>query len=384
MVICELSNCTGCGMCVNICRQKAITMAEGEHGFIFPKINNEICIDCNLCKSRCPSNSQIPTGNNVQNVYAAWNRNNEIRGTSSSGGIFYLLSNFVIDKGGVVAGVAWNKRNHPQHILIDNVDDIGLLQGSKYSQSNTQNIYAEIKELLQSGRIVLFSGTPCQNIALKSYLGKEYCNLVNIDLVCHGVPSNRMLDDYYNMFNRKVDKVRLRYKDPWWDYCFVRLDFEDGSKYQALTIEDDYFNLFNIGFSLRESCHNCKYANTHRYGDITLADFWGFKAHNFKTRDYNKGTSCVLINSEKGKRLFDAIKDFSFYEESTLDEAINGNKCLKEPFKVDKIVLDQFWRDYESGMNIHKLNKKYCAGTFQLPKFMTLRRLVRKYRWLLK
>ena len=382
-VICDLKKCTGCGMCTNICPKGAITMAEGEHGFVFPKIDQALCVDCNLCKSRCPSNAEQATDTNVKTVYAAWNRDKVTRAKSTSGGLFTLFAKAIIDQGGVVCGVAWNDKNHPEHILAENAEELVKFQSSKYSQSNTGDIYRKVKKILDAGKPVLFSGTPCQNTALRSYLGKDYYNLFNIDLVCHGVPSNKTLDAYFNLFKKEIKQVRLRYKDPYWDYCFVRIDFTDGTKYQDLTINDAYFNLFNIGYTLRESCHNCQYASINRKGDITLADFWGYRAHSFATRNYNKGTSCVLINSEKGQQLFDMIKTSIYYEEATLEQAIRGNKCLKEPFRIEQDKLKQFWEDYESGLGIDELNEKYTANTFKLPEHLQLRRLKSKWRWII-
>lgn len=268
--------------------------------------------------------------------------------------------------------------------MCDNVNDLEKLRGSKYSQSNTGDIYRKIKHELSVGRKVLFSGTPCQNAALKSYLVKDYYNLFLIDLVCHGVPSNKMLDDYFNLFHKKIHNVRLRYKDPYWDYSFVRIDFVDGTKYQVRTIYDDYFNLFNVGYSLRDSCHECRYTTLHRESDITLADFWGYKAHNFKTVNYNKGTSLIIVNSKKGQEVVSLIKKAMYIEKSNIDTAVKGNKCLKEPFKIDEQKLEEFWYDYENGMTVKELNQKYAAGAFTLPKHLVLRRNINKFRWIIK
>jgi len=267
-LVCELEKCTGCGMCSNVCPKNAIEMSEGERGFVYPKIDKNLCIECNLCRNKCPSNVFQATETNVKKVYVSWNKDKKIRKNSSSGGIFTEIAKKIIEQGGVVCGVAWNEEFHPHHILVNRTKDISKLQGSKYSQSITGDIYKLIKEKLDKGILILFSGTPCQNAALKSFLGKNYQNLYSIDLVCHGVPSNKMLDNYLFLFEKDIQNVRLRHKDPFWDYSFVRIDFKDGTKYQKLTIEDDYFNLFNVGFTLRNSCHNCQYANTNRKGDI--------------------------------------------------------------------------------------------------------------------
>ncbi len=382
--ICEQNKCTGCGMCTNICPEQAIKLKEGLHGFVFPIIDESLCINCGLCEIKCPSNLEKQCRSTVQEVYAAWNHDKKVRKESSSGGIFTLIAEKLLEEGGVVAGVAWDEQFHPHHVMCDNVNDLEKLRGSKYSQSNTGDIYRIIKHELSTGRKVLFSGTPCQNAALKSYLDKDYYNLFMVDLVCHGVPSNKILDDYFNLFHKKINNVNLRYKDPYWDYSFVKIDFVDGTKYQVRTIYDDYFNLFNVGYSLRESCHECRYTTLHRESDITLADFWGYKAHNFKSINYNKGTSLIIINSRKGQELINLVKKTIYVEKSNIDTAIRGNKCLKEPFKIDEQKLAEFWHDYENGMTVKELNQKYTAGTFTLPKHLVLRRNINRFRWIIK
>lgn len=383
-IICTQNKCTGCGMCTNICPKQAIKMREGLHGFNFPIIDESLCVDCGLCYKKCPANIEKQCDSTVKNVYAAWNKNKEVRRNSSSGGIFTVLAEKVLESGGLVIGVAWDDNFRPQHIICESADDLKRIRGSKYSQSNTEDIYINVKQELTAGKKVLFSGTPCQVAALKSFLEKEYENLFCVDLICHGVPSNKMFDNYLSSFGKKIENVRLRYKDPYWDYSFVRLDFEDGTKYQNRTIHDDYFNLFNVGYSLRMSCHDCRFTTLHRESDITLADFWGYKAHNFKTINYNKGMSLIIVNSEKGQELLNSVKKSIYVEKSNIDIAIKGNKCLKEPFKIDERKLEEFWNDYENGMAVKELNQKYAEDTFTLPKHLALRRIFNKFRWIVK
>jgi coenzyme F420-reducing hydrogenase beta subunit len=382
--ICDLSACTGCGMCASICSKKAITLEEGLHGFLYPNIDQNTCINCGLCQKKCPSNQAIELPENIEKVYAAWSKNTRVRKESTSGGVFSTLADFFVSNGGLVVGVAWDNKLHPYHIIASSKEEIIKFRGSKYSQSNTSDIYNQVKVQLDKGKKVLFSGTPCQIAALKSFIGGAHAGLYTIDVVCHGVPSNQFLDKYYAQFNKPIYRIQLRKKDPFWDFSYVSIDFTDGTHYQALTIEDDYFNIFNVGYSLRSSCHECRYANTRRNSDITLADFWGFTAHNFATRNYNKGTSLILVNSNKGNELINSIQSQLFLEEATLQMAINGNKCLSEPFRIDDKSLSEFWSDYDEGMSIFELNKKYCANRFALPKHLWIRRLYYKWKWAIK
>ena len=382
--ICDTSECTGCGLCSNICPHRAIKMMENEFGFFYPVID-ENCVKCGLCKKKCPMNNTIQNQKFDQLVLVSWSNDKNNRRESTSGGIFSELSKCIIRQGGVVAGVKWAEDFSPMHVVVECEDEISKLKGSKYAQSKTSDIYLQVKNWLVTGKKVLFSGSPCQVAALKLFLGREYTNLFTVDLVCHGVPAAKMLLQHYSeLHDTQVKDVHLRYKDPYWDYTYVKIDYIDGYKYQDLTINDDYFNLFNIGYSLRMSCHNCKYASISRVSDITLADFWGYTPSNYKAHSYNEGTSCVIINSEKGKELYALIKDKVYYEKSSIEVAIRGNKCLAEPFKIDEKSLSNYWIDVRNGYSIHELNKKYAANTFKLPKYLWLRRLLKKYKWIIK
>ena len=382
--ICKKENCTGCGMCANLCSKQAIKMLEDKYGFVYPSIDNSLCVGCNLCRSKCPANQNISRCCNIKKVYAAWNKNSKIRKNSTSGGVFSAIASNFIKGGGYVVGVVWDDSFLPEHVLTNDENDIVKFQGSKYSQSNTGKIYHTIKEKILEGEKVLFSGTPCQVAALKSFVGREHEKLYTIDLVCHGVPSNQALMKHYSSFGKEIENVHLRYKDPYWDYSFVKIEFKDMTTYQELTINDAYFNLFNIGYLLRSSCHNCQYTSQCRTGDITLADFWGYKATGFKDINFNKGTSCICVNSQKGQNIIDMLGENVSHVEAELELAVQGNKCFTEPFRIEKQKVAQFWDDYVAGVSLVELNEKYCAKTFSIPKYLWLRRLYRKYRWVFK
>lgn len=388
MEICSLSHCTGCGMCTNICPRKAITMNDGAHGFVYPSINPDKCINCGLCAKKCPANTEKQTKSTMKKVYAAWNTEKTTRKKSTSGGICSLLENEILKDGGAVVGVKWSENFSAEHSIAFNNKQAEAFRGSKYVQSKTGDIYLKVRELLESGKKVLFTGTPCQTAALKSFLGKDYNGLFIVDLVCHGVPSYdcfiRFLNEISTGYNKKISNVRLRYKSPYWDYCSVRIDFEDGTHYQKYTVDDPYFTLFNIGFSLRESCHNCIYTTTHREGDITLADFWGYVPSGFKMRNYNKGISVFAVNTDKGSILFDKIKKYLNFEAVSIEAALKTNKSFSEPFVIAKEKLDDFWNDYTNGLSIGKLCSKYVTKPFKLPNLLFLRRLKKRYNWVIK
>lgn len=386
MNICPPELCTGCGMCSNLCHQNAIKMTKDIHGFVYPKISSDKCTGCGLCTAKCPALREKKAGSTMKDIYAAFNKNKKTLKNSSSGGVFNLIANEIIKENGLVAGVRWNSDFCPEHSLASSFDEIKEFSGSKYAQSNTKRIYSEIKEALNSQKKVLFSGTPCQVAALKSFLGKEDNNLFTVDLVCHGVPSYEMLEKYLQQTaqGKKIKKVNLRHKSPYWDYCSVRIDFDDGSHYQKYTVDDSYFTLFNIGYSLRESCHSCKFTTTNREGDITLADFWGYTPASAKMRNYNRGISLIAVNTEKGAELFGKIKKDLNFEVKTYNSALRTNKSLSEPFTLPKENLAAFWKDYENGMTVNELCKNHVKTPFCIPNLLFLRRLKRKYGWMLK
>ncbi len=386
MEICTPASCTGCGMCSNICPVNAITMANGENDFIFPKIDDTACIKCNKCAKACPANQAIDRSINVKNTYAAWNKNSAVRKRSSSGGVFSVLASQILEEGGVVIGVALQDLE-ARHVVITKESDLPALNGSKYVQSNTGDIYKQVKKQLEAGKKVLFSGTPCQVHAIRQYLGKEYENLICIDVICHGVPSLTMLYKHIAEVSgdRKAKDIIFRYKDPYWDYSYVKIEYMDGGiPYQELTVDDDYFHLFNISFTIRKSCHECHYANTHRQGDITLADYWGYRAHNLKMNNYFDGISLILVNSNRGKALLEEIASDLQIELASLEDAKRGQKCLSEPFKLPDEDLKAFWEDYNKGMSISELSRKHYPKKFVRPKHLWFRHLKAKYKWLLK
>ncbi len=386
MTICPREWCTGCGMCENLCPHGAIKMINDAYGFCYPSINADICTKCDLCSKKCPQNSKTKKLEQKQDVYAAWNRNSKTRKSSTSGGVFSVAANKIFENGGIVFGVEWDENFNTRHCAIKTPEDLYRINGSKYVQSATGDVYKQVKESLLSGVLVLFSGTPCQVAALKSFLGKTYKNLYTIDVVCHGVPSyevfNRHLKEISGNNVSDIKNVFLRYKKPCWNFSSVKIDFCSGKSYITPTVEDAYFNLFNFNFSLRESCHNCKYTSVNRESDITLCDFWGYSPKSFRMSDFDKGVSGVLINTEKGKKLFSEINNSMVFEKKDISDIKKGNRCLEKPFDAPP-EKDDFWQDFIEGMPVSELNNKYIKKPFVLPKLLWLRRLKRSYKWII-
>jgi coenzyme F420-reducing hydrogenase beta subunit len=333
--------CTGCNNCYNICPQNAITMIPDDEGFWYPAINHEKCTRCGLCSKQCPVMSGLNSDNfSTPYVYAAWNRDEDIRINSTSGGIFTELATYIISIGGCVVGAKYNEDLTVAHYIINRLDDIEKLRQSKYMQSDIGLIFREIKRLISSGRIVLFCGTPCQNAGLMNFLGNQLERLYLCDFICRGVISPKVYKKYIDMleskYHNKVKRIQFKDKTYGWNRFGTMVEFENGRKY----IRDRYSDLYMVGYLeynlyLRPSCHNCNFKKLPRNSDLTLGDFWGIS----KTRphlDADKGTSVVIVNSIKGQQLFDNIKKNIYCEECQLSDVISENTCLLNSTPVGK------------------------------------------------
>lgn len=328
-------NCSGCAACYNVCPNDAITMKEDDEGFLYPEINEKLCTNCLICEKVC----QIYNDNNKNaenpDCYALAQYDAE-RMKSSSGAIFPLMAQRIIEKGGYVSGVAFVD-NNVEHVLINDINEIDKLRGSKYIQSDIKDIYKKIKTLLDDNKTVLFSGTPCQVEGLKLYLNKEYQNLYTIDLVCHGVPSKKVYREYIKEINPDAKTYYSNFRDKMTGWKNSSATTTVNNKSISKSIKDDfYMQAFLKDLALRKSCFECKYAKIQRQGDITLGDFWSIKKYK-KSLDDDKGTSLVLVNNKKGRELYDLIKDnLKINKKVPLKYAIKGNPNLVRPSLINE------------------------------------------------
>lgn len=342
MEICKRDQCTGCFACVNICPKHCITMAEDEYGFIYPQIDEERCIHCDACKRVCLNHREI-SYHGTLHTYAAWARSSEDRQSSSSGGAASVLAQWVLDQGGVVFGAVWDGNNEACHACITKKRELGRLKGSKYVHSYINDTFTQCKRYLLKGRVVLFIGTPCQIEGLKGFLGyKEFTNLYLVDIVCHGVPSHKMLQQHLQRIlgkdGNKAYQILFRVNN---QYKFI---VRDSLKeiYRMKLSYDEYIRPFLEGAICRSNCYTCKFARPERVSDITLGDFWGIDKKLFEAEE-GKGISCVLIHTEKGQQLLEQVKDKLELTERSTDEAVKGNSQLKSPVyrneKREKILV---------------------------------------------
>lgn len=364
MIICNETACTGCMVCAEICPQSAITEGYNEKGFVHPVVDPILCIGCGMCKEVCVINKQELNKKQGAGVYASWLKNKGQRLKSSSGGTFQALARIIIGDGGVVYGAGYTEDYLVSHMRIDSTKDIKKLRGSKYVQSDTYGIYSRVQYDLESKVPVLFSGTPCQVNALKNFLKKEYCNLYLIDVVCHGVPSPKLLKDYLRWIKDKyqsaITEINFRHKKPGWSVFSIKIDFKNGKQYIGSKFKDPYWYFFNNDLPLRESCYECRFTAPERTGDITLGDFWLLKAKRFSQRGFENGVGLVLTNTMKGKELLKRIACEIYCESRTWEEAFQSNKSLLEPWgKPEK--YDTFWYDYSKTSFDNMVVKYACV-----------------------
>lgn len=323
--------CIGCYACATICPRHLITMKEDKNGFTYPMIvNKNECISCNKCNQVCPAITTHSVSK-IKKAYAARNKNYNVRRESSSGGIFYLLAKNIIENNGIVFGARFDDDFSVVHDWVSRASELHLFQGSKYVQSNIGNSLLDAKKFLDQGRLVLFSGTPCQVAALKDYLGKDYNNLYTQEIMCYGVPApgvwRRYIQYIQNRYKSKIVNISFRNKDNGWREYQCVFSFQNGKSHRVYHDNDLYMKGFIEGLYLRDACYECQFKGNNHQGDLVLADFWGIERI-CDTIDDNKGASLILILSEKGKKLFDIIENDMCFCEVDANKAIQYNPAF--------------------------------------------------------
>jgi coenzyme F420-reducing hydrogenase beta subunit len=333
------AECTGCAACVNVCPKECISMSVDSSGFSYPYVNLAECINCELCKNICPLivNKEKDISN-LPSIFAAWSKNEDVRHSSTSGGIFSEIAIAKLRTGGKVVGASYNSKNMVNHKMIQQEKDVALLRQSKYIQSDIGLIYRSVKKELDTGVQIVFAGAPCQIAGLKSYLLKTYTNLLTVDFICRGVNSPKAyqywLDELEKKFYSRVNNVWFKYKKYGWKaspLC-TRISFENGKTYVANAEKNTFMRGYLEGnLYLRPCCSECRFKGEVRESDITLADFWSIP----KELDDDHGTSLIMINSKAGKQLFDEIENNIIYYPRNYEEISRGNVCFRESAKLN-------------------------------------------------
>ena len=346
------ADCCGCTACVSICAHKAITMKPDTLGFLYPEVDVNKCTNCGLCEKICAFNDNYDTSMNLETPYVYGARHKDIKEveTSRSGAAFIAISDWILEQGGVVYGVGYKDHFRVSHKRAVTKEQRNEFKGSKYVQSDLGDIFLQVKKDLRDGKIVLFSGTPCQTSGLNSFIGKNYRqNLYLVDIVCHGVPSPYIWRDYISYYERKYKKkiVSVDFRDKkvygWQDHKETFI-LDNGEKVNPK--HNPFAYLFCKHIMLRQSCGNCHFCNTTRPSDITIADFWGWEKTNSDFNKDNKGISLLLINTEKGKSLFENIKDKLYTFRAKLEDCLQPNLKQASAINLHSLEFEKLYEKY--------------------------------------
>lgn len=343
--IIEKKDCCGCGACAQVCPKRCIKLEEDSQGFSYPSINIKSCINCGLCEKVCPYLNQDPPRIPIK-VYAAINNNESVRMKSSSGGIFSMIAEDIINNGGVVFGARFNEDHELIHDFSETIDGVRYFRGSKYLQSRINDTYIQARAFLKIGRTVLFSGTPCQIAGLKKFLRKNYENLVTIEIVCHGVPSPLVWRDYLKNIrgNHEIGFVSTKLKiDSWRRYFYCITDNSNNYLVCESSSKNIYHQAYLKNFSIRPSCFNCPAKAGKSNSDITLGDCWGIDKM-MPSIDDDKGVSYVSCGTQKGLEVVN--KTVATRYEVPYEDCIRFNSCIINSTKMPSHYMD-FWHKYQ-------------------------------------
>ena len=356
-------NCTGCGACVQRCPKQCISWTTKEFDFRYPRIDEASCINCGLCEKVCPIDKELkaPT---AQKTYAAVHKDSAVLEKSTSGGAFTALADTIFSRGGVVYGAAMLNGMQVKHIRTEDKISFADLRSSKYLQSDTGTTYQMVEQDLKQGKVVLYSGTPCQIDGLKCFLRKEYENLYTADIVCHGVGSQAYFDKYMEFAKERYGKIkalRFRAKEYAGWSCgggvVVVGTSNSEKKIPYRDFDNYYYSYFLSGDIYRKCCYSCKYANTKRVGDFSLGDYWGVEALKLPLQTEN-GCSLLLVNNDRAEKLLETVVDLDKVE-TTIEQAAHCNKQLNEPSRLPESRKKRI-EEYESmsGSQVQKVYLK--------------------------
>ena len=349
--------CSGCFACCNICPVDAISMKVNEEGFWYPSVDEEACIHCGRCIHVCQIDNKKPQKVDMNTeAYACMNLDTGKRLASSSGGIFIELAQYVIDHGGIVFGAAFDDDLKLRHTFASTMEECRAFMGSKYLQSRIGRSYSDAKRFLDQKRMVLFTGTPCQIHGLKLFLGREYENLITADLACHGVPSPAVFDKYISDLEKqhkgKVTSFYFRSKKKGWNNFCTEVQFDTHEQMVQSHNECPFDKGFLTNLYLRPSCYVCKNKGDNRYSDLVMGDYWGIEKFHKEMSD-NRGTSILIVRTEKGKCVFDAIKGNFKCLNGDDSYGDTENSAIKKPVPMNP-HRDDFFADFKSNKSSKK------------------------------
>jgi coenzyme F420-reducing hydrogenase beta subunit len=355
----DKENCCGCEACVQICPQGCIHFEEDEEGFRYPKVDKEKCIGCNKCEKVCPILKCKEKETEDIEAFVAYILDEDIRIASSSGGIFTVLAQSILEEGGVVFGAALDGENQVNHIAVTKEKELEKLRGSKYVQSRINNTFSEVKDMLGEGKKVLFSGTACQIAGLKQYLGKEYENLLTIDVLCHGVPSPKVWEKYLKEKEKNnngiAKQINFRNKYHGWKKFSMEIIFDNAKSYRKEFYYDYFMKLFMSNICFRKSCYACRFKDLSRPSDITLGDCWAIENYMPELND-DKGISIVLIQTSKGEKIFNQISKKIKMRQVEVEKALPPSSDSRKSVKCHS-KRNEFFEKLNEGYSFRELIK---------------------------
>ena len=370
--------CSGCALCEYLCPKNAITMVNKD-GFLYPKVDESMCVYCGVCTKLCPVNSEKTTESNCIEAFAVKHKDCDIIANSSSGGIFTALSDKILENNGFIIGADFDNDMNLRHVVTSTQEGRNRMRGSKYIQSDTTGIYKTIRDLLKEDKPILFTGTPCQAAAVrKAFPNKD--NLYIVDIICHGVPSPEVWKKYVSFIEKKYKKklsffsFRNKSLSGWRKYS-AKLTFEDDSEILHNDYTGSFIELFRYDVCLRSSCTECNFTSMNRQGDITIGDFWGVENVLPDISD-NKGISAVMINTEKGKQLFEQIKDSVNITPTTQKDIAKKQPNLSKSSSYSNKAIP-FKQDLNS-MPFEKVLKKYTRVGFKRRIIDAIKKILKK------
>ena len=357
--------CIGCTLCKNICPKNAVSLEPDKHGFYVAKINENMCINCGLCHKKCIMASPVSNNDLLKaKCFYAFSTNREERIASTSGGVFFLLAKSVLEKGGYVCGCVWDENFVAKHIVTNSYEDLKLMRGSKYVQSNMGDCFSTIRNILEKNITVLFSGTGCQVNALDEFLdSKLKANLITCSVVCGGVPSPAVWSHYVKALeskaNSRITSVNLRAKKHGWLVPELEIGFKSGKRINQNLLQENYYGTnFGLGLFINQCCMNCRFKLYNLKSDIVLSDHWGID-YNHLERSENLGSSAIITLTEKGIGAFEKINHLLCFESGKITDIIDSHKVLTKDHDPN-IDRERFFEDFNNDRNdVLAVLKKY-------------------------
>ena len=368
--------CCGCEACYNVCPKNCIEMKSDEEGFLYPRVNQDTCINCGLCEKVCPIINHVPREkNDNQEAYLMQHNDDEICRQSTAGGAFTGIASYVIEKGGIVFGVEMTEDYKVRHTSAETIEELEKFRNSKYVQSRIGTVFQQVKRELSKGRMVCFSGTPCQVEGLRHFLGKDYENLILVDVVCRAVPSPGVWEKYIQYeVSKRGDFASIRFRDKTlgYQYSTMELKGKDGKIYRGGIESQPWLRMFFSGMIIRPSCTDCRFRSRYRNSDFTIWDC--FPSYRFdKSFDERKGTTRVLVHTEKGKDIVRLIRDKYIFRKIDSNMAVeNVLEMVQSPMNhtcKSEFIEDCVASGFEEVLNL------YFGDTLKIH----IKRLIRRF-----